>query len=257
MLGRFTKTFQVLISAKLLLLVSTIILFGSCEAVSQTLTNETPVSNESKKQDKSYKYIVGSVEKERKKLAFEYKKERNKGAVLDKARNLFVEMTVNNIIPPWYGTKWDFYGTSQTPKKGEIACGYFVSTILRDAKVRVQRVSLAQQASENIIKSLTTKKFIKRFSNFKLEKFVSAIDKQGKGLYVVGLDFHVGFLYHDDNDVWFLHSTYAEPKEVIKERALESAVLNASKYRVTGKISDDNRFILKWLNQTPFRTIKR
>jgi hypothetical protein len=177
--------------------------------------------------------------------------------VLEKARKFFVSSVYNEIIPEWYGTDWDFYGTTQTPKVGQIACGYFVSTVLRDAGAKVQRVSMAQQASENIIKSLTTAKFIKRFSNITIEKFVADIENQGEGLYVVGLDNHVGFILHDGKDVWFIHSSYGEPSEVIKEKAIESVILSSSKYRVTGKISADDSFIIKWLNQTEIPTVRR
>jgi hypothetical protein len=45
--------------------------------------------------------------------------------------------------------------TSETPGRGEIACGYFVSTVLRDAGFGVERVRLAQQASERIVRTLS------------------------------------------------------------------------------------------------------
>ena len=132
-----------------------------------------------------------------------------------------------------------------------------MTTVLRDTGVKVQRVSLAQQASENIIKNLTTAPFIKRFHNAKIENFVVDIKNQGEGLYVVGLDVHVGFILHDGDEVWFIHSSYGEPSEVVKEKALESVILSSSKYRVLGKISADNQFVLKWLNQTSIPTIRR
>jgi hypothetical protein len=200
---------------------------------------------------------IDAVKKELQSLAKEYRNNSNKKDVLEKARKIFVSSVYNEIIPEWYGTDWDFYGTTQTPKVGQIACGYFVSTVLRDAGAKVQRVSMAQQASENIIKSLVKATFIKRFSNFTIEKFVTEIENQGEGLYVVGLDNHVGFILHDGENVWFIHASYGEPREVIKEKAVESVILSGSKYRVTGKISADDGFILKWLNQTAIPTVRR
>ncbi len=204
-----------------------------------------------------YSSKIEAIKIERQNSAKEYRTGSDKKSVLEKARKVFVSSVYNEIIPEWYGTDWDFYGTTQTPKVGQIACGYFVSTVLRDAGAKVQRVSMAQQASENIIKSLTTAKFIKRFSNITIEKFVADIKNQGEGLYVVGLDNHVGFILRDGNEVWFIHSSYGEPSEVIKEKAIESVILSSSKYRVTGKISADDNFIIKWLNQTEFPTVRR
>ena len=41
------------------------------------------------------------------------------------------------IHDEWMGTPWDFSGTSQVPRKGSIACGYFVSTVgLDEEKIR-------------------------------------------------------------------------------------------------------------------------
>jgi hypothetical protein len=52
------------------------------------------------------------------------------------------------LLPYWLGTTWNFNGTTQVPGEGSIACGYFVTTLLRDAGVKLERVKLAQMASE-------------------------------------------------------------------------------------------------------------
>jgi hypothetical protein len=238
----------------LLVLLISVLFSTSCIAQSKPQTVEnTPVviSNQ------SYAEKLKSIEKERQKLAAEYRQSANKKVVLEKAQKVLVSSIYNQIFPAWYGTDWDFYGTTEIPKEGKIACGYFVTTVLRDAGVKVQRVSLAQQASENIIKSLTTAPFIKRFHNAKIENFVADVKNQGEGLYVVGLDNHVGFILNEADEIFFIHSSYVEPSEVVKEKALESVILSASKYRVLGKLSADNQFVLKWLNQTSIPTVRR
>ncbi|WMJ72126.1 hypothetical protein RCC89_02925 [Cytophagaceae bacterium ABcell3] len=48
----------------------------------------------------------------------------------DSVGRVFSDYLVNKLIPYWYGTKWDFEGHTDVPGKGEIACGYFVSTTL-------------------------------------------------------------------------------------------------------------------------------
>ena len=144
----------------------------------------------------NYQTELNKVEAERLSLANSYRNSSNKNVVIVSARTLFVSAIEQQINPFWYGTDWDFYGTTQVPKEGKIACGYFVTTVLRDVGLRVNRVSLAQQASENIIKSLVIAPNIKRFRNVTIEKFVADVKTFGAGLYVVGLDNHVGFLFH-------------------------------------------------------------
>jgi hypothetical protein len=204
----------------------------------------------------NYQTELKAIETERQNLSNIYQNSTDKKDTIDKVRKFFVTAIEQKIIPFWYGTDWDFYGTTETPKSGKIACGYFVTTVLRDAGLRVNRVSLAQQASENIIKSLVTAPNIKRFNNIAIEKFVADVKTLGEGIYIVGLDNHVGFIFHNGSEVYFIHSSYIEPSEVIREKAIESPILSSSKYRVIGKISDDEELMVKWLSQTLILTIK-
>ena len=177
-----------------------------------------------------------------------------KEAILAQAHESFVRSVYDEILPYWYGTGWDFYGTTETPRHGKIACGYFVSTVLRDLGMKVQRAKLAQQASENIILSLTTNNHIRRFRQVPIDRFIEAVKTWGTGLYVVGLDVHVGFILNVDGDVYFIHSSYVDPYSVVKERGVESRVLTGSNYRVLGKLSEHNDLILKWLRGDQFTT---
>lgn len=177
-----------------------------------------------------------------------------KETIISQARESLIRSAYDEIFPYWYGTKWDFNGTTEMPGQGKIACGYFVSTVLRDVGMKVQRTRLAQQASENIILSLTTSEHTKRFRNVPIKSFVAAVQTWGTGLYVVGLDIHVGFILNIAGDVYFIHSTYVDPYCVVKERALESRILTDSRYRVLGKLSEDDDLILKWLRGDQFAT---
>jgi hypothetical protein len=177
-----------------------------------------------------------------------------KSAVLDRAREAMIRSAYFDLFEFWYGTPWDFYGTTETPGQGKIACGYFVTTVLRDLGLKVQRAKLAQQASENIIRSLTSDAYIKRYRLKPINDFVEDLRKAGPGIYIVGLDVHVGFIVKVDDEVYFIHSSYADPLAVIKERAIESRILSASKYRVVGKITADDELILKWLRGDQFTT---
>jgi hypothetical protein len=198
----------------------------------------------------NYNRVRREIEAERVSLASRYRLARNdvgNTQLLAQARELITRSVYTEIFPSWYGTTWDFNGTTETPGQGKITCGYFVSTVLRDAGWRVQRVRLAQQASENIILSLTAEPYIKRFRRVEIGKFVNALSDWGPGLYVVGLDIHVGFIVNTGDEIYFIHSSYIDPYAVVKERAIESKILAASRYRVVGKISADDEFIVKWL----------
>jgi len=124
----------------------------------------------------------------------------------------FVSVLVDSILPYWYGTPWDFNGTTQTPGEGSIACGYFITTVLQHAGVRINRVRLAQCASQQMIEEIIVNNQKRIFSNASMEKFTGHIKQQGFGLYIVGLDAHVGFLYNDGQEIYFIHAKWANPK---------------------------------------------
>ncbi len=162
--------------------------------------------------------------------------------------NIFTAAITQTIIPAWIGTPWDFNGTSETPQQGKIACGYFVTTILRDGGLSLARIKLAQCASEQMITSLVQSKYIHRFSNVRIEDFITSIQNQGFGLYIVGLDNHTGFIFNDEKDIYFIHSTFVGTRNVQMEKAVSSSILRQSRYKVLGKISADEHILQRWIN---------
>ena len=161
--------------------------------------------------------------------------------------NIFTRAVAETIIPGWIGTGWSFNGISEKPQEGSIACGYFVTTILRDAGLNLARIKLAQCASEQMILSLIQPKYVQRFSNVPMDNFIAAIQQQGYGLYIVGLDNHTGFIYNDGTDIYFIHSTFVGTRNVQKEKAATSIVLKSSRYKVTGKLSADEKVLERWI----------
>jgi len=195
------------------------------------------------------------LEKARETLAAEHSTARGKKRkeVLEKARAALLSAIDQDLFPAWYGTRWEFYGATETPGVGAIACGYFVSTVLRDAGLKVERVKLAQQYSEWIVKTLVPKSLTWRFSNVPQEEVVARVRKAGgDGLYVVGLDYHVAFLRLDGDRADLCHSAVFEPVAVVCEPAATSAGM-ASGYHVVGKLFSDE-LVLKWLKGTAIPT---
>lgn len=141
---------------------------------------------------------------------------------------------INNDVPNyWISTPWSFNGTSRDPQKGSIACGYFVTNTLTDFGFKINRTYLAQQASSVMIKELC--KDIKYYSKRQdLENYL--LEKNKNQVYIVGLDFHTGFITRENKDTYFIHSNYIKNKGVVKELTKNSQALNASKTFMIGTL---------------------
>jgi hypothetical protein len=189
----------------------------------------------------AYPLVLDSIQIERKQLKRDH-------AGLKALEKAFLISMDKKIFAYWYGTKWDFNGTTQKPNEGAIACGYFVTTTLRDAGVKINRVKMAQCASEEMIKSLVQKSSITRFSNVKIADFEKRMNKLGNGLYVVGLDNHTGFIRISPEGNYFIHASGWYPYKVVKEVVGKSSILDHSNYKIVGKLSGDNEFLKKWVN---------
>ncbi len=161
----------------------------------------------------------------------------------------FTNILTTKIFPYWYGTKWDFNGITQKPNEGTIACGYFVTTTLRDIGLKINRVKLAQCASEEMIKNLVSEDNIIRFSNKSIEEFVKKLKYKGNGIYVVGLDNHTGFVLINNEDSFFIHSSGIAPYKVVKDKLTESLLIVKSKYRIVGKLSSDKKLLSNWVKK--------
>jgi hypothetical protein len=73
------------------------------------------------------------------------------------------------------------------------------------------------------------------------------MSSMGDGLYVVGLDYHVGFIQVKEKEVYFLHSTYVDQSCVMKENATESIVLESTRYRIVGKLLGSKELVEQWV----------
>jgi len=213
-------------------------------------TCKQPVDPYNKTPSKTYDLILSETDSARKKLANTYNQAQDKNAVIKEARSFIIAKMTQEILPSWYGTNWDFNGTTTTPKKGSIACGYFVTTTLEDAGFKIPRVKWAQMASEKMITSCTQS--IKRFSGKEMEEVEKWLLAQEDALYIVGLDNHTGFVYKSGKEVRFIHSSpVTQCKGVANEKATDHNPLSVSGYRVFGKLFTDE-MIKKWLLGTKF-----
>lgn len=174
--------------------------------------------------------------------------------VLSEARRLLQTSLARDLPAHWLGTPWDFNGISQTPGEGQIACGYFVSTLLRDTGFQVERIRLAQQPSGNIIRTLTPRSNVKRLIGKGFDEFLAELDASGPGIYVIGLDRHVGLIAKTNESAAFIHSDGGRHKCVIVEPVERSESLKRSRWREFANLSADETLLEKWLENTPLPT---
>jgi hypothetical protein len=205
----------------------------------------------------AYQALKADIQAEQVELRVRWKAapdEAQRASVLDEARAQVHAIIAERLIPAWEGTTWEFYGTTQVPGQGAIACGYYVSTLLEHAGFDVERVELAQQASERIIKSLTDEDHIWRSSDATAEASLAPVREGGKGIYMVGLDYHVGLLVHDGVNIHWCDSSYLNPTAVTCQDPVE-AFSYTSRYRVIGQLLTDPMMVA-WLEGRSLPTFR-
>ena len=218
-----------------LLLVSCLVQSAETDLTSDVVLNET------------YPELIAQVKKKQTEIKAAYLKadSTERDSIIVVAQDYLLKTITTDFFNHWYGTEWDFNGTTRTPREGKIACGYFITTVLSDAGFKIPRVYWAQQASEYYIKRMTSD--IKRYSNVSIEKVMTYFQGREDGLYVVGLDSHVGFVYKRGKKLQFVHASYYNPKEGVKSENLDSKnPLSESEYRVIGRILD-KEMVRRWI----------
>jgi hypothetical protein len=153
---------------------------------------------------------------------------------------------LQRLFDAWIGTAWG-RGAPQArePRRGHINCGTFVGRMLEHAGFNVAVRKLQRQPASLIIRSLAPAKQIKRLGHRPVERFVSGVEEMGPGLYLIGLDYHIGFLLLHEGRLRFIHASYYKGK-VIDEPAAESVDIRWSRTRVVGKLLTP-WLLRKWL----------
>jgi hypothetical protein len=194
----------------------------------------------------NYSTVKTTIDKEIKKLKIAYSSNENKSETIDAARIKLTYYLYNDIFNHWYATKWSFEGHTETPKQGTIACGYFVSTTLRDVGFNLNRYKLAQKSPEEEAKVIACGNSIEKLQNVTKQELKKYFLKQKDGIYFIGLDFHVGYIYKSHQEIYFIHSNYIENKGVMKETIENSKAIVSSQYYIVPITHNDN-LIKKWL----------
>lgn len=204
-----------------------------------------------------YQELIGDLARERTGLATRYAEARTAqeiSQIVGESRDL-LNARLPELMRCWLGTGWSFNGTSTTPGSGRIACGYFVSTVLRDAGFQVERFKLAQQASQNIIATFLPRGKMHVRTGLSYQKFLDEVTSRGPGIRIVGLDNHVAFIVvRNDHSIRFIHSSGDPPYCVVDEDRENATALQNSNYRVTGDFTGSDEVIHGWLRGSKWPT---
>lgn len=171
---------------------------------------------------------------------------RDPKATIVKAHTHLFHAVVDSLAPHWYGTAWDYNGITPAPGEGYIACGYFVTTLLRDAGLPVARVRLAQAPASMLIREVCAVGSVHRFSSLqKLQAHLAAAPDES--LFILGLDNHVGFIIKEAGTLYFLDAGYLPPQQVAKVLLEESAPVGMSRMLMVGDMLGNDALLHKWL----------
>ncbi len=160
------------------------------------------------------------------------------------ARGLLYNVVNNEIPAYWIGTTWDFNGVTQTPNEGYIACGYFLTTVMKQTGYDIKRVWMAQQASSVLINAYCTD-IIKTNSLDKVRDYLS--EQPDSSTFIIGLDFHTGFVTKLGSDYYLIHSNYINSEGVIKEKVETADVLTSNSFFMIGSLNKRKNRVGQWM----------
>jgi len=184
---------------------------------------------------------------------------RARAAVRVEARRYVVDTLVSQVFPAWMGmpSGGGPQATASLPHQPGmyISCSYFLTAALQNAGLVLEsRARFAQAPAAWIERALLPPGGqIHRYGTLPADELEQKLIALGEGLYVVGLDIHVGFIVVRDGHAWFVHSSYTPPGTVVNEPVVSSMAIALSRrkgYWVSPLFQDD-RIIEMWLRRQP------
>lgn len=206
-----------------------------------------------------YQKILRQINRLRRCFLRRYRKShtwRSRKRVLRQVEITLRQVLEEALLPLWIGTPWDYYGTAEVPHQKAIACGYYVTHLLLGLGFRFPEnfkykktmhiYEFAKLTATGMIRRLSSRGLTYSTSNRPISAFKVPLKEKGPGIYILGLDNHVGLVLYDGNRAHFWHSAYDEPGVWAKREDLyHSPVAKASAYRLIGKLSPVS--YRKWL----------
>jgi len=183
----------------------------------------------------------------------------DRSAIRDEARRFVVETLVSQVFPAWMGmpSAGGPQATASLPHQPGmyISCSYFLTAALQNAGLVLEsRTRFAQAPAAWIERALLPPGGqIHRYGNLSPEDLERRLVELGDGLYVVGLNIHVGFIVVRDRHARFVHSSYTPPGTVVDEPVVSSMAiaLSRSKGYWISPLFRDDRLVELWLRRQP------
>jgi hypothetical protein len=210
----------------------------------------------------AYRDVLVQITARRAALGVRYARARGpraRAAIRAEARAFVVESLVSQVFPAWMGmpSGGGPQATASLPHEPgmSISCSYFLTAALQNAGLVLEsRARFAQAPAAWIERALLPPGGpIHRYGNLPADELERKLVGLGEGLYVVGLDIHVGFIVVRDGHAWFVHSSYTPPGTVVSEPVVSSMAIALSRrkgYWVSPLFQDD-RIIELWLRHQP------
>ncbi|HRK25808.1 MAG TPA: hypothetical protein PK239_00835, partial [Chitinophagales bacterium] len=218
------------------------------DANSANLPERVVLETKSVTMSEAYQLTLADIKEQQTNFAKVYKKaktEQEKQETLTLAGRYLEEIVANDIVYYWYGTGFDKEGTTASPGSGRIACSYFVVTMLTEAGLIVDRIKLSQQSAESIVRTLAGTENVTRCVN--PDEVEVLLKKKGVGLYFIGFNYHVGYLYYDGTDIYLIHASPLPPGTVSRIPMQGARSFEYSNYYDIGKLTDNKTLVINWL----------
>jgi hypothetical protein len=179
-----------------------------------------------------------------------------KAAIRAEARAALLATIDDELVPAWLGTPWGLGGNSTATRPHEpdmtVGCSYFVTSMLGNVGVVLSsRYKFAQAAALHIQRSLAPgRDAIHRYYSIPADALERAIRSLGDGLYLIGLNNHVGFVLVGDGQVRFIHASYTNGVVSDEPLATAAAIANSRSagYFVSPVFAPGNDWLIdRWL----------
>ena len=207
-----------------------------------------------------YAAMLEQVAAQRRELGGRYAAARGaraRAAIRDEARRFVVGTLVSEIFPAWMGmpSGGGRQATASLPHEPGmyISCSYFLTAALQNVGLVLEsRARFAQAPAAWIEHALLPPGGqIHRYGNLSGVELEQRLVGLGDGLYVVGLNIHVGFIVVANGHARFVHSSYTPPGTVVDEPVVSSEAIALSRrkgYWISPLFKDD-RIVELWLRR--------
>lgn len=212
--------------------------------------------------DRRWDAAVAGLEARRGRLATELRAARtraDRAAVLARARDVAFRAIVDELAPLWLGMPWGLGKDSTATRPHQpgkvVGCSYFVTAIAQGAGLVLDdRYRFAQAPALAIQRALARGRgAVHRYLSIPGDQLAREIAGLGDGLYLIGLDVHVGFVVVDGGQVRLLHASYTGARQVSDEPLATAAAIAHSQdagYFVSPlfvRSPDNDRLVEAWL----------